>query len=784
LLFLTLRQIGRSWLRKRLRVGVAVLTLSIGLATSTALFSIVDALTFRPLPFPKPRQLVILRLQTQRAGHTFEEGLSKANLRALEYHRWPFAKLAAIGERAFADAPVHNHTSISGRQVSWQFFETLNTPPLLGRSFGRDDEVMSPVVPVILGYGIWQSVFAGDTAILGRSVHLAGTAVEVVGIMPKGFDFPWGTDVWTTLNISPQYDRNRHLLVVGRLLDGVSTHTAADAVNRMILTGGDIDIGISAERSVVRPLREFLVPQESVALLLLWSAAIAILLLAWVQTTGFLVRQFSDSYRDVAVHIALGASPRSVLGFLSVEVACLAGCALVIAWLALPAFLQGMLALLPEDVTRGYGISLDTRSFGFSAAASLAGALVAASGSAVKLFRRDPARALLGNFVSRSGNDLRLRRVLVVLQLALSCALAVIAALLMGSYLSTLHVDLGFRADGLFVVTPPSGVIRTISQGPPSMAEEVLAGLQAISGVERAAGTNVEPLSPGGFLVPVKTRNGQQLLHLYWVTPAYFQTTGSSILSGREFQRGDDEAGPPVAIVNENAALLLFGDRNAVGEALRVGSDERQIVGVVKNTRDERPDLPARPQLYIPSRQFRPPPLFVVRSSLDLKAASAAIQNVFGMLSRDADRARIVSVDGIVDHTLAPRRSRAVLLGLLSLVAVILTGVAMYGATMDTVRDRWRDSAIRLAVGAPPGRIALQLTREAALLTAVGISVGLGLGWIASRLLGQFLFGVTFWNPFVLATALIISCLVSIASAHLASRTVTSLDPNIILKSE
>lgn len=805
--------------------AVAVLTLALGIGSSTAIFSVVDAVLLRSLPYPKPEQLVRVWEQAPN-GHRMN--LADPNFDDFQSQNGTLASLAAYGYRLASVSGGREPVRVEIASVSRDFFKALGVEPSRGRVFAPEERRLHGAPAALVSYGYWQRYLGSTADLSGSRLAMDGAVYPVVGVMPPGFDFPPGVSGWVSRELDPELpSRNAHnWQAIGRLREGVTVAQARanlGAVARRLKNqyGKDVDLNDAA----VVPLADAMVGDVRTALLTLLGAVVLLLLVACANVAGLLIARTSARRQELAVRVALGAGRgRLVQQFLAESLSLsLAGGVLGILMAA--AAVRVLPAILPASLLHQQTVALNAPVLLF-ALASIATAAVSlglfaawrASGGDLQHSLTSGSRGNTG-----AGASQRLRVFLVTGEIAVTLVILVGAGLLGRSFLQLLATSPGFSQQDLITMefSPPlptgwgasdpaaeAAALRQIHQ-----LDELLARLRAIPGVESGALAGAYPvaagddLADGSFLL----LNGQKppadleefgrmaqnpalagRASYCMAGEGYFRTMGIPLVRGRAFREGDDWNSPHVAIISQSLARERWPDRDPVGQVIDFGNMDGNlkpltIVGVVGDVRVRGLDLPPSPVVYVDYRQrgLNPnsSPTFVLRGSGPAREIAAAARGIFHELAPEVP-VKFSTFAVEMRGWLADRRSLLLLVGLFAAAALVLAAIGIYGVVAFSVARRTREIGVRMALGAQRSDVLRLILGEGARLAAGGVVIGIAASFAATRLLSSLLFGVHATDPITfLAVALLLS-LVALLASYIPARRALRLQPNTALRDE
>jgi predicted permease len=782
--------------------AIVVITLALGIGVNTAIFSLVDGILLRPLPYEQPDRLVRL-VQSQRQLGLDAWNLSQATFTSLRDNTHSLEAVAAYSTSGANLTGDGDPERVSIGTVSADFFKVLGLPPALGRTFRAGEDTPGNNGVCVISFGFWQRRFAGDPNIIGRSLNLSSTAIEVVGVMPAGFSFPRPeTEIWIPLALNPTRTAPYFLKAIARLASGVSPSEAETETtgvlwdyarqhpdtseNRVPLDQG------SALKTIVTPLKEVMVGSTQKPLLILLCAVGLVLLIACANVANLLLARATSRVREIAVRFALGATPSRVARQLLTEslVLALIGGAggVMLAWLGVR-----MLGRMPTDgIPRIEAVTVDGRVLAFTAGLAVLTGLLFGLMPALRAYRMGMVAAMheggRGGTSSRRSNS-----VLVAAQFALSFVLLIGAGLLLKSFQRLQSVELGFNPEKLLtmVVSLPA---RKYSKPEQSIqfCENLTDRLRSLPGV-RAAGltTNIPFVgddNTDNFIVEGRDPGGEGVqVQLLAMTPGHLQAMGIPLLRGRDFLETDKSDSQQVAIVDETLARMYWPDGDALGKRVETTGDMQwmTIVGVVGGIKQDGFAEKLQPHIYAPLTQS--PTLvakLVVRTDGASNPTIAAIRSAVSGLDPDIPVYSIRSMNDVMARTLNSQRLTNLLLTSFSGLALVLAAVGIYGTMSLYVGSRKNEFGIRLALGAQP-RVLLRLVlREGMLLIAAGIGIGVGGALVLTRAMASLLFEVSPTDPVVFTGVPLLLVFVALAACFVPARRASRVDPMVALRCE
>jgi len=745
--------------------AVFVITLAIGIGANTALFSTIKALLLSQLPYQEPDRLV--------ASVKTYEGRNAGPISRLDF--FDYRRLCKSFEGFCTLSSTTRMTLTGGERAeavgvvfaTWDLFPTLGVPPVLGRKFSESEEDLAGANVAVIGHDLWQRRFGGSDRAIGASLHLNGTPYEVIGVMPAGFRFLFDTDLWVVIDRDCPIDgqRDSHSLwAVGRLKDGVSLEQAQSDVDAVaVILEAEYPETNKAKGLRLYPLRDYMVAHVRASLNLLIATTGLLLLIACINVAGLQLARGQRRVAEMAMRSALGASRRRLIRQLlteSVILTVLAGLVgIVVAYL----FHNLLLRLLPMGDPGVPVPTIDGAVLLFALAISVVTGLVvgivpALRGTSLNVWQKLES----SNRTSESKSGTRLRSLLVVVQVAMSVGLLIGCGLLIRSMVNLASVNIGFETENVIGGTY---AIQTDDQSTTPERVEVFASLiaeiKAQPGVTDAAAITKLPIASRGTDWPIwhaaepRPEPRDSIMGLTRaVTPGYFSTIGIPLLRGRDFTATDAEGTAPVVIISEALVRDLFPDQSPLGQMVKLGWFDFafEVVGVVGNARINGVRSDFDQAIYLSSGQFGPPfQWLVVRTEGDPDLMADQIRKLVEEKDRTAILGELVTLKALVDEDLTGFRVVMLALGLLSLVAMLLTAVGLYGVLAYHVSERTNEFGIRTALGAAPIDLTGLIMKKGLLMVGVGLAVGFVGASLSSRLIRQLLFEIEPLDPLAYA---------------------------------
>jgi predicted permease len=780
---------------------VAVATLALGIGATSAIFTVVNAVLLRPLPFPEADRLV--RVAQVWKGRPVV--YSPPNFLDVLAQASSFSGLAAIDGGGLTltgrGAPVR----LDGAEVSASFFDVLRVPPLHGRGFVTGENEPGRTRVAVLGHPLWRDRFGADPGVVGRTVSLNREPYEVVGVAPPGFRYPEDAELWTPMEYDERFRVNSrgawYLTVVGRLRDGATVDGARQEVStiaaRLAQAHPADNEGVGG---TVIPLLDATVGESRLALLVLLGAVSLVLLVACVNVANLLLARISARETELAVRAALGAGRGRLVRQLLTEsllLALLGGAAgLGLAVLVV----DGLVALEPQGLPRLGEVSVNRAVAGFAAALSLVTTVLFGAFPALQTSRRATAQALRqGSRGILSGGRGGLRGGLVVGQIALAMVLLAGSALLLRSFARLRGVDPGFRTENAlgFRVSLPDSAYPEDAQRL-SFHDELQGRLEALPGVRSVGAVAGLPLGGSRFNIsftvagrPEVPPAQQPTMEVRMATPGYFRTLGIPVRRGRGFTAADGPAAPPVVVLSAAAVRRFFPDEEPIGRTIRLGLGRGrgrraggEVVGIVGDVKELGLAADSPPEIYLPYAQFPVQSMDVVlRTEVAPRSLAAVAVRVVHDLDPDLPVARVATLDEVLARSVSEPRFYALLLGSFAAMALFLAALGLFGVMSYAVAQRTRELAVRLALGAGRDTLLRMVLREALVLGAVGVALGLAGALLLSRAIASMLFSLAPRDPVTLGGVALLLLATAPLASYLPARRATRVDPVIALRS-
>jgi predicted permease len=798
-------------------VLVSVLTLALGIGANTAMFSVINAVLLRPLPFRDPQQLVALgEFDTRKGQSEIIGALSYPDFADLRTRNHTLEDVAAYTSRQFTFTGAGEALHVRAEAVSNDLFRLLGTQPSLGRSFAEGEDGPGNHVAIVSDL-FWRRQLHTDASVIGRTISLNGRAYTVVGVMPAGFQFPVQSDavqLWVTFSRDAEVDSppdqpqtaergNHYLNAIGRLKSGVSLVGAnadmtsiADALAKEY-PDSNSHHGIAAISEL-----EDLVGNDRTPLLVLLGAVGLVLLIACANTANLLLARATTRTHEIAIRAALGASRASVVGQLLSEALALsiAGAALgtgIANW-----SLNGILKLYPSNLPRAAEIGINHQVLFFTIGLALVTGVLFGIMPALQVSKPNLTEAMRDNSRTTTvglGHN-RLRSALVISETALGAMLLIGAGLLIHSFDRLSRANLGLNPDHVLTAHFDLSETRYNSDQQDRFIEELLGKIRRLPGVTSAAGGVPLPLSNGNATVsfnwpdhPVPAAN-EPSAAIYIVTPGFLETLQVPRVRGRTFDERDQRNSEPVMLINQEFARKFFANEDPIGKQLKIGADEgeararyefRQIVGIVGDFRKNDVAKPPVAAYFVPLSQLMiGTPTLVVRTTGSPTAITAEIRKVLSSMDPDTALYNVRTLDDYLAIDLGRARFQAVLLSLFAGIALLLTAIGLYGVMAYTVAQRTQEIGIRVALGADRVQVLRLILVRSFVITGLGLLMGIAAASGLTRLLTSLLYGVKPLDPLTFATVALLLAITSVVASYLPALRATRVDPITALRYE
>jgi len=790
---------------------IAVLTLGLGIGANTAIFSVVDELLLRPLPYADAERLVLVWEVTPKGDH--QNVTSRANFRTWREQNTTFEGMAAFSDQRLNLSGDGEPEELAAQFATPELFQVLGVKPILGRGMTPADGRKDAPHVAVLSHGLWQRRFGGDPGIVGKPITLNGAPFVVVGVLPAGFQWHVeknsGTgksaELWTVLTMPTEEGpslRGRFLSVVARLKRGVSLPAAEAEMKtiaaRISQAEPEYSKGVGTE---IIPLREQRVGNVRPALLILLGAVGFVLLIACANVANLLLSRAAAREKEIALRTAVGAHRLRVVRQLLTESMLLAllGSLLGLAFAGWG--IRALVAFSPRDLVDLHGVHLNLPLFVLTLAVSLATGILFGLAPALEATRLNLNDALKEGGKGGGGQGVRSRRLrgaLVIAEVALALVLLVSAGLLVKSFVRLRTIDTGFDTKNvLTMVARLSGKKYGADPQVVSFFREATERIRALPGVRSVGAVNYLPLYGGlgartGFTV--EGRPGPPLgegpsVDVRVTDPGYFNAMGIPLLRGRNFTDVEAREARHVVLISESMARRDFPGENPLGKRITVPMSENpvpaEIVGIVGDVRYESLVGQAEPTVYFPHPELVYDAMtLVIRTTGDPGEMVPAVRRVLRAIDPNQPVSDVRTMDQVMIETVGRARFNTILLGLFAALATLLATAGIFGVMNYSVTLRTREIGLRMALGAPRRQVLMLILRQGLLLTSLGIGIGL-LGALAlTRLMSGLLFGVGSTDPATFAAIVLLLTAVSLIACYIPARRATRVDPLIALRYE
>ena len=798
-----LRYGARMLLKNPGVTAVAVITLALGIGATTAIFSVVNAVLLRSLPFQQPDRLV--KVWTQKPPTT----VSKAEFVEIRNNNHSFDDLAAYSGWSFTLTGRDEPAKLDGARTTATFFSLLGVKAALGRTFLPDEDQPGHSDVVLLSYGSWESRFGSDQNIVGQKITVDGVNLTIVGVLPRDFKFPdngvskLGRELIVPAPLDPRDENDftaGYLNVIGRLKQVVTPEQAqAEVITiasnaRVKFPRSPDNYGLAA---VVRPLQQELVGDTRLLILVLLGAVGFVLLIACANVANLQLARTTARKREIATRVALGAGRERVIRQLLTESVMLSMLGAVV---GVPLALWGidlLISFLPAEMPRLNEIRLDLRIFGFAFGLSLLTGMLVGLAPALQISKADLQTALKESGRGTAGAGGRFRNALVVAEVSLTLMLLIGAGLLLKSFWRLRQVDPGFKAENVLSMqlAPP---VTVYSEAPRKRAfyGQVIERIKSLPGVNAVGAIHLLPMGGRNWNPKLTVEDhplppGAELPSVDWrlITPGYFQAMGIRLVKGRWFTESDNEKAPKVAVINETLARKYWPNDDPIEKQIKSGFEGKNwasIVGVVGDVKEQGLELPTHLEMYRPYEQVSFPSslILMVRTEADPTALAVAIRKEVWSVDKDVPIADLQPLTQVISESLAARRSTMLLLAAFAGLALLLGAVGIYGVMSYAVTQRTNEIGIRMALGAQTRDVLKLVVRNGMTLTLIGVGVGLAGALALTRLMTSLLFGVAPTDAATFMTVSVGLIVVALLACYLPARRATKVDPLVALRYE
>ena len=777
---------------------VAIVALALGIGANTAIFSVINVVLLKALPFKDADRLVVI---WERLKQVDQVELAPDDYAAYLERSQAFSQIAATERANFNLTGNDDPVRLEGQRATANLFETLGVAPLLGRTF-TDQEDLTDARVVVLSYTLWQNRFAADPQVIGREVALDGRSYTVIGVMPATFVYPAPInnsrpgEIWAPRSLQTERQRNSHnLLTIGRLKPDINWAQARAEFADLTRQRAQESAQGNEHPVNLIPLPAQVGRQQRTALYVLVGAVGFVLLIACANVANLLLALAAGRRREIAVRLALGAARGRIMRQLLTESLLLSlvggGAGLLLAnWLS-----TAIRALAVGQIPRAESIAVDGRVLIFTLVVSALTGLIFGFAPAVQASRSDVSSALKDGTRGTTGSSgQRLRGALVVTEVAMSLVLLIGAGLVIKSFWRLQQVDPGFDSQNLLSVevTLPAAKYPESHQRT-AFFQQALEKLSALPGVTAVSVINSPPLCGRRNInvFPIEGRPeptgiaDAPLADFRDISPDYFKMMGIRLLEGRFFTEGDAQNAPQVAIISQAFSTRFGAGEGLVGKRLRIDHDWHTVIGVVSDIRQSGLDEEAAPHVYVSYKQFGPARAgMLVRTTGDPLKIIGSVRAEIQRVDRDQPIYNVNSMAGLMATAIAPRRLNLVLLGGFALLALTLAAVGIYGVIANMVTQRTGEIGLRMALGAQPRDVLKLVVGHGLRLTLIGAAIGMVVSFALTRLMTSLLFDVSATDPLTFGGVAALLAAASLLACYLPARRAMKVDPMVALKYE
>ncbi|HVP46397.1 MAG TPA: ABC transporter permease [Bryobacteraceae bacterium] len=795
----------------------AIAALALGIGANTAIFSVINTVLLKPLPYPEPDRIVQL-LNATPQGNFPGASVPKYNIWRAQTQVLEDVAAFDAGGPGINISGGDRPEQLKGIHVSYEFFNLFGAKPVLGRTFSKEEDRPRGGNVVVLSNGLWQRRFGSDPRIVGKAVTLGGESYTIIGVLAPGFAFDPPADLYLPFQADPNSAQKAHYFgAAARLRTGISLAAAqaslklaAEEFRRKFPEGA---LG-PRQSFTAEPLQQTIVRNVRPALFILLGAVGFVLLIACANVANLLLARATGRAREIAIRSAIGAGRGRIIRQLLTESVLLSVIGGVVGLAVGSAGVRALLAVNPGNIPRigenGAAVTLDWRVLTFSLGLALLTGIIFGLFPALQASRANLSFTLKESS-ARSGSSLRqnkARGLLVVSEMALAIVLLVGAGLLIRTFAALHSVNPGFDPHHVLTMYTSLTGSRFDQTAPISgMARQAIERIEALPGVEAAAASCYLPLEGGlglGFSIMGRPANDQQSqggAGWAYVTPRFFDVFKVPIVRGRGFTERDAAGAPGVALINEAMARRFWPHENPIGQRITIGAGmgpafaepAREIIGIVGDARDAGLNQDPVNEMFVPLSQVRDgvmalnntfmPLTWVVRTKVAPFSLADPIQRIFQQAA-DLPVGHIRTMDQVVVQSTARDQFNTLLLGIFAFVAILLASIGLYGLMAYSVEQRTLELGIRLALGADPSALYRMIVGQAMILAAAGIVIGLAAAWGLTRLMATMLFGVKPTDPMVFISVAALLGTVAFLASYIPARRAVAIDPAVALRYE
>jgi predicted permease len=803
-----LRQALRQmWIRPGF-TALVVVTLALGIGANAAIFSVLDAVLLRPLPYNSPEQLVKVWTRFTGIGQPNDQNWVSAP----EFHDFTtlnhsFSELAAIDSGSFNLGVKGSPQRVVGSAVSPNLFPMLGAQPMLGRNFLAEEAQPGREKEVILSYGLWQRAFAANPKAIGSTLDVDGVPMTVIGVMPAGFAYPdeseiWGPRAFTPQDLSEDSRGDHGMEVLGRIKPGLTLAQVQSDMDRVGKTMIEEHKSYPYDKYgfgvILHPLLEETVGDVKASLWVLMAAVGLVLLIACANVANLLLVRASERQQEMAVRMALGATRWRIARQLLTESVLLALVGGLAGLAITPWALRGLIAIAATSLPRTVGTSVDGRALIVMLAVALGTGILFGLAPALQTGRARNWASIKSARSTEGSQSKRLRRALVMAETALSLILLAGAGLLMRSFENILKVDPGFRPDGVLTmrIALPDAEYSKPEQVR-GFYSELIGRIQKLPGIRFAGATSAIPLGGlnGSGTVTVDSQSVPKEdtdpeADQRSVTSGYFQAMGISLVRGRFFEDRDADTAPPVAIVDESLAQTFWPNQDPIGKRVHMGGPESTrpwatVIGVVRQVHNRTLEMRSRVEVYWPENQRADSAMtLAILTSGSPMSLAPTVQREVAAIDPELPVYRVRSMSEVMGESVARRRLALILLSIFAGLALLLASVGIYGVTSYVVTQRQQEIGLRMALGAGRGNVLRLMIGQGMGTIVAGLGIGLLLALLLTRLIGGMLFAVKPADPLALGGAALLLMAVAFLAVIVPARRASLMNPMEALRYE
>ncbi len=798
-------QYGARMLRKSKGfTAIAVLTLALGIGANTAVFSVVNAVLLKPLPYGNPDRLVFL---TEWSEQVPNMSFSMANFKDVRDQNRVFDSVFGYNSTSFILTVEGGEPErLNVRQVTSGIFDTLQKAPLVGRAFTADEDKPGAPPVILLSEGLWERRFARDPGVVGKTLTLSGETFSVIGVMPGSFHGSWKTaDGFAPLlrledRLGGENQRGNHpgIYVIGRMKEDVTVDEARTDIKSVAKRLTEEHPQSNARQSMtVESMIDAVAGELKPALMMLLGAVFLVLLIACANVANLLLSRAADRQKEMALRMAVGGGRTRLIRQLLTESVLLSSLGGLVGVGLGFAGVKGLVASLPTNVPRADEIGVDLSVLAFTAVVAMVTGLVFGLAPAWKISKADMNETLKenGRGTATPGQH-RLRNTLVVAEISLALILLVGAGLLLRSFYRVIEADPGIRSTGVLTASLPLPQSRfSTPESRAALVERVIEKAKASPGVRTAAATL--PLLGGwqsSFLVegrPEPLPGQRPSADTIRVTPDYFKAMGVRVLEGRVFEPTDRIGTTPVCIIDETFAKAHFPGESPLGKRVKFGGHGdmtvpwMEIVGIAAHVKNYGVDQPSRVEIYLPFNQVNSStPTIVLETSGDPAALAAGLREAVRSVDPEIPLFAVRTLDEIISSQTAQRRLAVVLISVFASAALLLAAIGIYGVMSYAVALRTTEIGIRMALGAERDDISRMVLRFGVKMSFIGVAVGLVASFGLARTMAGLLFQTSVTDPPTFSIVPLLLMSVALVACYVPARRATRVDPLVALRSE